>query len=217
MMREPGDDRAARSAGRGRKRAAHADREQAVEVLKDAFVQGRVTKDEFDARVGHALASRTHADLAALTSDLPARPPAARPWRKPVPAHAPRRGNTTVKNGARVIAVTTVLTASVWAGALSSNADNQAVATLVWAFTFLWFGIVFLVGSIMLEAQLKQRSSRRLPPAHGPGGRTSERATPADPRGHLRPGDPGRQQPAETSRTPMARPSLVREPRLSPS
>jgi hypothetical protein len=167
MMREPGDDRAARPAGRGRLRASHADRERAVEVLKDAFVQGRLAKDEFDSRVGHALASRTDADLSALTADLPAGAPGPRPPRPAVPARTRRPQNTTVKNGARVIAAVTVFTGGVWAGALLSGADSQAVGVLVSAFTFLWFGIVFLIGSIMLEAQLNQRSNKKLPPAPG--------------------------------------------------
>jgi hypothetical protein len=55
----------------GRLRTSHADREQAVDVLKAAFVQGRLAKDEFDLRVGRVLASRTYADLAALTADIP--------------------------------------------------------------------------------------------------------------------------------------------------
>jgi len=174
-MPEPGIDRAVRPAARGRLRASHADREQTVEILKDAFVQGRLTKDELDWRVGHALASRTQADLAALTADLPAGSPAAQSLRRPVRARRPRPENTTVKKGVRVIAASTVLTASVWAGALLSNADNQAVGTLLWAFTFLWFGIIFLVGSVMLESRLKRRSTKRLPPAHGRGGQASER------------------------------------------
>ena len=70
-----GDYRAARPVGRGRLRASHADREQVIDTLKNAFVQGRLTKDEFDSRVGDVLASRTYADLAALTADLPAGPP----------------------------------------------------------------------------------------------------------------------------------------------
>jgi hypothetical protein len=183
MMREPEDDRAARPAGRGRLRASHADREQAVEALKDAFVQGRLIKDEFDSRVGHALASRTHADLSALTADLtadlPAATPAPRPPRPPVPARNRRPQNTTVKNGARVIAAATVFTGSVWAGALLSGTDSQAVGFLVSAFTFLWFGIVFLIGSIMLEAQLKQRSNKKLPPAPGHRGQAPGRVLPA--------------------------------------
>ena len=42
-----------------------------IGVLKAAFAQGRLTKDEFDARVGHAFTSQSCADLAALTADLP--------------------------------------------------------------------------------------------------------------------------------------------------
>jgi hypothetical protein len=179
MMREPEDDRAARPAGRGRLRASHADREQAVEALKDAFVQGRLIKDEFDSRVGHALASRTHADLSALTADLPAGTPAPRPSRPPLPARNRRSQNTTVKNGARVIAAATVLMGSVWAGALLSGADSQAMGVLVSAFTFLWCGIVILIGSIMLEAQLNQRANRKLPSAPGHRGQAPGRVLPA--------------------------------------
>jgi hypothetical protein len=51
-------------------RASDADREQVIGVLKVAFVQGRLTKDELDARAGHALTAPTRADLAALTTDL---------------------------------------------------------------------------------------------------------------------------------------------------
>jgi hypothetical protein len=41
-----------------------------IGVLKVAFVQGRLTKDELDARAGHALTVPTRAALAALTTDL---------------------------------------------------------------------------------------------------------------------------------------------------
>jgi Domain of unknown function (DUF1707) len=74
---EPGARTAAADGGRGRLRASHADREQVIDLLKAAFVQGRLDKDEFDARVGRALASRTYADLAAVTADIPAWPAAA--------------------------------------------------------------------------------------------------------------------------------------------
>jgi len=71
-MAGPGDETAAAAGGRGRVRASHADREQVIEVIKAAFVQGRLDRDEFDLRVGQALASRTCAELAALTADIPA-------------------------------------------------------------------------------------------------------------------------------------------------
>jgi Domain of unknown function (DUF1707) len=43
-----------------------------IELLKAAFVQRRLARDEFDLRVGQVLASWTHADLAAVTANVPA-------------------------------------------------------------------------------------------------------------------------------------------------
>jgi Domain of unknown function (DUF1707) len=209
-MPEPRNDRAPRPAGRGRMRASHADREQVVDILKDAYVQDRLTKDEFDSRVGDALASRTHAELAALTADLPVGAPTARPRRKAAPARPRRPDNATVKKGAIVIAATSVLTGSVWAGALISNTDSQALATLVWSFTFLWLGIVMLVAAVMLESRLQDGSGGQPPPASGDGGQSDKRAVTADPPRPLRPGDHA----AEASRI---RPSFRLQPRLNPS
>src|SRR2546429_7771838 len=62
----PGDEMTGDAARRGRMRASHADREQVIEVLKDAFVQGRLTQDELDTRAGQAFAARTYAELAAV-------------------------------------------------------------------------------------------------------------------------------------------------------
>ena len=76
-------------AGRGRLRAGHADREQVIEALTDAFVQGRLTRDELDVRAGRALAARTRADLAALTADIPPGPAVAGPDRSPAPDRSP--------------------------------------------------------------------------------------------------------------------------------
>ena len=66
------DHIAAAAAAHGHLRASHADREQVIGVLKAAFVQGRLTKDEFGTRVGQAFTSRTYAELAKVTADLPA-------------------------------------------------------------------------------------------------------------------------------------------------
>ena len=79
------------AAGGDRLRACHADREQVIETLKDAFVHGRLTRDELDARAGRALSARTHADLAALIADIPPGPAAAGPGRPPAPARRPAR------------------------------------------------------------------------------------------------------------------------------
>jgi hypothetical protein len=76
---------AAEARGRGDLRASAADREQVIGTLKTAFVQGRLTEDEFGARVDQVYASRTYADLAEVTADVPtaltpARSPRS-PWR----------------------------------------------------------------------------------------------------------------------------------------
>jgi hypothetical protein len=77
--------------GSGHLRASDADRERVVDTLKAAFVQGRLAKDEFAVRAGRALASRTYAELAALTADIHLRPTDIRPLRKPAQAQYRRR------------------------------------------------------------------------------------------------------------------------------
>lgn len=79
MAAEPDDQMEVAAAARSHLRASHADREHVIDMLKAAFVHGRFTKDEFDARVGQAFASRTHAELAAVTADLPTRQIADQP------------------------------------------------------------------------------------------------------------------------------------------
>jgi hypothetical protein len=70
---EPPADRAAL----GRLRASHQDRDRVVEILRVAAGDGRLTSDELDQRLEAALTARTYAELAALTTDLPAAPGAA--------------------------------------------------------------------------------------------------------------------------------------------
>ena len=70
-----------------RLRVSDADRERTADVLRSAFVEGRLTQDELDERLGRAYAARTYADLAALAADLPA---AQRPFPGPLPVPATR-------------------------------------------------------------------------------------------------------------------------------
>jgi Domain of unknown function (DUF1707) len=82
----------------GHLRASHADREQVIDVLETAFVQGRLTKGEFDARVGHAFASRTYADLAVVTADLPSwLAGVSRRGSPPGQRLSPRTGRTSIR------------------------------------------------------------------------------------------------------------------------
>jgi len=64
-------------------RAADADREQLVDVLKEAFAEGRLSQVEYTERMERAYTAKTYGELAALAADLPSqvRPgyPAYRP------------------------------------------------------------------------------------------------------------------------------------------
>jgi hypothetical protein len=56
-------------------RAADTDRATVAEVLGTALREGRLTVEEYDERLAATYAARTHADLAVLTTDLPAAAP----------------------------------------------------------------------------------------------------------------------------------------------
>lgn len=51
-------------------RIGHAERDRAVEVLRDAAGDGRLTLDELDERIEAALSARTASDLAVILADL---------------------------------------------------------------------------------------------------------------------------------------------------
>jgi hypothetical protein len=64
---------AERSSGGGPAlRASDAERDAAVQRLQGAFAEGRLDDAEFDQRMRAALTARTHGDLDALLTDLPA-------------------------------------------------------------------------------------------------------------------------------------------------
>lgn len=85
-MAGPGD-----LAGDSWLRVSHADRDQVVATLQDAFVAGMLTRHELDTRVSRALAARTRGDLAVLTGDLPPVPAGAGRPAAPAGAAAPAR------------------------------------------------------------------------------------------------------------------------------
>jgi putative transcriptional regulator len=92
--------------GCGSLRASDADREQAVEALKAAFAQDRLAKTEFEAHVGQALASRTYAELAAVTAGIPAPLSTVQPPGTPSPTAEQRtRRNISQAELAQALAV----------------------------------------------------------------------------------------------------------------
>ena len=58
--------------GQGRMRAADADRDRVAGILGAAYGEGRLSRDEYDARLESALSARTYADLDHVLTDLPA-------------------------------------------------------------------------------------------------------------------------------------------------
>jgi uncharacterized protein DUF1707 len=137
-------------------RASRADREQAISALKAAFVQERLTSEEFDARVGQALTSRTRAELAAITADIPAGPIGVRPARRP---DQPGLG---VKSGVCVTASAAVLAAALWAAAWS--AGSAAAAAAAFALSGVVIFTLFVTGYQVRESRHSSRPARPLPP-----------------------------------------------------
>jgi len=165
-------------AGRGHLRAAQADREQAITVLKAAYAQGRLTKDELEARAGQAFASRTYAELAALTADLPAASPAAASpaatgsdaaWPRP---STPAR---TMAKAARRSGICLLVAVALVEGAYLAGNYLLIVAAffaLIAASGFFGYGI--------LDAWHERRSQAQLPPGPGRRHQGSESRLPGD-------------------------------------
>jgi Domain of unknown function (DUF1707) len=63
---------AAAGGERAKMRAADADRDRVAGLLTTAYSEGRLSKDEYDARLESALSARTYADLDQVVADLPA-------------------------------------------------------------------------------------------------------------------------------------------------
>ena len=176
-MAGPGDEIAMSAGGRGHLRASHADREQVIETLKAAFVQGRLDRDEFGLRVGQAFASRAYAELAALTADIPAGLATAMP---PTPASA--QGEQPVLRPGPALAAATAVYAGVWAYALllSPHRDGDVNPTTAWLiFGGFWVYSIILVicAGHMVALRRKKRSGGQSPrrPAAGAGGQASQR------------------------------------------
>lgn len=161
MTTGPRDEMTAGTASGDRLRASHTDREQVIETLKVAFVQDRLTKDEFDLRVGQAFTARTYAELAALTAGLRTGPTAAQPTGKPARPQAESPAMIPV------IIATIVLTAGLWAAGFFTQA--KGIFILAFIFTLAGFGLVVLAGVVTHESRQQNRSGGQLPSAANPG------------------------------------------------
>jgi len=205
----PGDEAAAGAGGHSHLRASHADREQAIDVLKAAFVQGRLAKDEFDLRVGQVLASRTYADLGALTADIPAGLVSAQPPTVPAfPALGHASAAANLKARERAIVATAVFGGLAWMIALFAGPMPMAAVPLL-----VGTGSIFISLLLLGTRPREQRSGGQVPPQRaistGPG--TGRQAAPGGPAEHFPPaGNPRRQGKADAARRP--RPQVTMAP-----
>jgi Domain of unknown function (DUF1707) len=215
---QPGDETAAGAGDRGHLRASHADREQVIGILKAAFVQGMLTKDEFDLRVGHTFAARTYAELAALTADIPAGLAAAAPTRSPAPARRHPLARAAAGSGGCL----GIAAAAIWAASLAASGPPGPNPNGAWPFPLLvvaLFAVLTALGffGFGVAASLEQRRPRgQLPPRPGPdghaldagqGGGTGHGRIPPSPgtgqaRADLRAHKPPQRIPVRAARTP---------------
>jgi hypothetical protein len=163
-MTEPQDPAAP---GRDQLRAGHADRDQVIEALKDAFVDGRLTRDEFGARTDRALTARTRAGLAALTADLPdvPSPPAARPARPAAPVRRWPLARATAKSALCLV----LAFASMWTGAMIDEESPGPHPYDTWPKLLYLLGIALIITAFGILAAgaataVEQRLARRKPP-----------------------------------------------------
>ena len=168
-MAEPGDHSTAPAGGRGGLRASHADREHVIEVLKDAFVQGRLAHAELDARVGQALASRTYTELAALAADIPAGQAPRQPAR--VQNRMPQ--SHPVRNGAIGVGASVAVAAAAVLGAFILN-DQTGVALFVLGAFIVLVAVPFIIVAAAVTASDQRRSRGQLPAQPGQGGHAPE-------------------------------------------
>ena len=164
MISGPGDQTpaaeglAAEGRDHGDLRASHADRERVIGTIKAAFVQGRLTEDELDARVGQVYASRTYAELAAVTADIPAELTAARssrdPWRATKIAWR-------IEYAIFLPGIVTVL--------LIPGGPHTSVATVVGMTTVVYLIFWVLGVSLMIGSRPPKPSGGQLPPQSAPG------------------------------------------------
>jgi hypothetical protein len=143
-----------------------------IEALKDAFADGRLARDELDARAGRALTARTYADLAALTADIPA---AARRPRSPAPPAPARRP---LARAAVMAGICLIIGFVAWW--IGEHADTNPASPgphpfhflpipMAMVFTAAGFTAVGILGHGTVTSWQLRRSRGQLPPGPGPG------------------------------------------------
>jgi hypothetical protein len=138
-------------------------REQVLEALKLGFVQGRLTKDEFDLRVGQVLAAYTELD--SLIADIPAGLTTTRPQESVPKSHNKKliQRGTAAGAGASV-----ALTATIAVAARGNPVLSLVVVGLVGiVVAVVLAGLLTLVSWILGSVARRQPSPGSPPAADG--------------------------------------------------
>jgi hypothetical protein len=156
----PGENAAAAAGrGKGHLRASHTDREQVIGTLKEAFVQGRLTADELNARVDQVYASRTHGELAEVTADIPT---------ELIRVRSPRDPWRATKT-AWVAVYALILPGLITVVALPGGPAPLTVAK-VGTYVAVTYAVFWIIGvSVAVASRLGKRSGGQSPPRSAPG------------------------------------------------
>lgn len=131
------------------KRIGDAERDAAVESLREHHVAGRLTPEEFSERMGDALQARTQADLDRLFTDLPETP-------DPTAAlERPSQGERQVGTGSGYHRVVGILSAIAWPAALIFNFATG------WNWWWVILIPMFLIPALTGEDRGRHRRDRR--------------------------------------------------------
>jgi hypothetical protein len=132
-------------------RASDAERERVAAFLRDQSLQGRLTTDELDERLGRAYRAVTVRELHELVIDLPGSPLSRPPRGRPAPPAVRRSPNL----APLAIAACVVLVAPWLLGIAAS------VVAIGIAFVAVLFALAFVLAPVMLIALAVLAAARR--------------------------------------------------------
>jgi hypothetical protein len=175
-MAQPGVKMTAGAEPDGNLPTSRIGREQMLDALKTAFVQGRLTKDEFDLRVGQVLAA--YAELDSAIADIPGGLALAR---SPEPVPKSHNKKLIQRGTAAGTAASVALAATVAVAARGNPVLSVVVVGLVGvAVAVLLSGLLTLL-SWVLGSISSGQAPQGAPPAVS--GKAPQRLTSADPAG----------------------------------
>jgi len=144
-------------------------------VLKAGFAEGRLNKDEYDARISQAYAARTYGELAVVTADLPGGQVVAPSWH-PVSPAPPRTNPLAIASLVCGLAEPFTLGLTVIPAVVLGHVANSQIrrtgerggAAATVGLVLGWAGLSVMVLVILIVALVVVRSGPAVSPGPGP-------------------------------------------------